>query len=319
MVIDKPAGLTSHDVVSRVKRILGAQKAGHTGTLDPMATGVLPVCIGEATKLARFLSLDNKTYRATLLLGVRTDTQDIEGKVTQKSDIVVSEDNIRRALMAMVGKIRQIPPAYSALKYKGKPLYKYARQGEFPEVAPRDVEIFHINIKDVSFPDVTFEVSCSKGTYIRTLCADAGEALGCGACLSGLRRLQSGFFTEDAAVSMEGDAGELKDRFLSEMLTLPQCLPGITSIEVDDAAADKLKAGYQPDAAMIGDNVPAFLAAGDMIKLIDPKGRLVAIAELKLEARAMEQLPSNSQGAKIIRVFNSKNEGLENKNKAVIN
>ncbi|HLZ19036.1 MAG TPA: tRNA pseudouridine(55) synthase TruB, partial [Smithellaceae bacterium] len=217
MVIDKPAGLTSHDVVSRVKRILGAQKAGHTGTLDPMATGVLPVCIGEATKLARFLSLENKTYRATMLLGVRTDTQDIEGKVTQKSDILVAEENIRRVLAAMVGKIKQIPPAYSALKHKGKPLYKYARQGEFPEIAPRDVEIFNIHIKDISLPNVTFEVSCSKGTYIRTLCADAGEALGCGACLSGLRRLQSGFFTEDAAVSMEGDEGELKDRFLSEI------------------------------------------------------------------------------------------------------
>lgn len=306
VVIDKPAGLTSHDVVSRVKRILGAQKAGHTGTLDPMATGVLPVCIGEATKLARFLSLENKTYRATMLLGVRTDTQDIEGKVTQKSDIMVAEENIRRVLAAMVGKIKQIPPAYSALKHKGKPLYKYARQGEFPEIAPRDVEIFNIHIKDISLPNVTFEVSCSKGTYIRTLCADAGEALSCGACLSGLRRLQSGFFTEDAAVSMEGDAGELKDRFLSEMLTLPQCLPGIASIEVDEAAADKLKAGFQPDVGMIGDNVPAFLAAGDMIKLIDPKGWLVAVAELKLEARAMEKLPSNSQGAKIIRVFNSK-------------
>lgn len=317
MVIDKPAGLTSHDVVSRVKKILGAKKAGHTGTLDPMATGVLPVCIGEATKLAQFLSLENKTYRATMLLGVRTDTQDIEGKVTQKSDVAVTEDDIRRALAAMVGKIRQIPPAYSALKHKGKPLYKYARQGEFPEIAPRDVEIFNINIKDVSFPDVTFEISCSKGTYIRTLCADVGEVLGCGACLSGLRRLQSGFFTEDAAVSMDGDAGELQERFLCGMLALSECLPGLAAVSVDEVDAARLKAGFQPDAEMIGTNVPAFLAAGDVIKLIDPAGRLVAVAEVILETRAMEQIPSNSQVAKIIRVFNSNDEAL--KNKAVIN
>ena len=317
-MIDKPAGLTSHDVVSRVRRILGGRKAGHTGTLDPMATGVLPVCVGEATKLAQFLSAEDKTYRATMLLGVKTDTQDIEGTVMQKTDAAVSEDDVRKALTAMVGKIRQVPPAYSALKYKGKPLYKYARQGEFPEIAPRDVEVFNMNIKDVSLPYVTFEISCSKGTYIRTLCADVGDALGCGACLSGLRRLQSGFFTEGMSVTLDGGAEELKDRFLSGMLTLPQCLPSVAAIDVDEVSAVKLKAGCQPDAGMIGANVPAFLVAGDMIKLIDPKGRLVAVAELKLTARAMAELPSDSQGARIIRVFNGKNEEL-NYNKAVIN
>jgi len=319
VVIDKPAGLTSHDVVSRVRRILGVRKAGHTGTLDPMATGVLPVCVGEATKLARFLSAENKTYRATMLLGVCTDTQDIEGKITRESEITVGEDDVRRELAAMVGKIQQIPPAYSALKHKGKPLYKYARQGEFPEIAPREVKIFDISIKEVSLPYVTFEVSCSKGTYVRTLCADIGERLGCGACLSGLRRLQSGHFTDGMAVSLAGDAEELKSRVLSGMLALSGCLPDLAAIDVDEAAADKLKAGCQPDVGMIGANVPAFLAAGDMIKLVDPEGRLVAVAELKQAGGMMADLPANSQGAKIIRVFNSKNEKVDNKNKAVIN
>ncbi len=308
VVIDKPAGLTSHDVVKRVKKILGAKKAGHTGTLDPMATGVLPVCINEATKLAQFLSVDNKTYRATMRLGVCTDTQDTDGQVTKTSDAVVSEDAIRRALRGMVGKITQVPPAYSALKHKGKPLYKYARQGEFPDIAPREVEIYSIIVKEVSFPEATFDVSCSKGTYIRTLCADAGEVLGCGACLAGLRRLQSGIFTEEMAVTFESAGADQKENLLARMLDMSRCLPDMAAIDVCAASVAKLKAGFQPDIEMIRRNVPAFLAAGDMIRLMDPEGQLVAVAEMMLAARDMANHPGNSQGAKIIRVFNSNNE-----------
>lgn len=308
MVIDKPAGLTSHDVVSRVQKIMGVRKAGHTGTLDPMATGVLPVCLNEATKLAQFLSQDNKTYRATMLLGVRTDTQDIEGQVVEKSDQWVSDEDIRKALDRMVGKIQQVPPAYSALKHKGKPLYKYARQGEFPDVAPRMVEIFKIDIKDISFPDVMFEVSCSKGTYIRTLCSDVGDGLGCGACLSALRRLKSGFFTEDMAVSLSGDAPGSKDRLLGGMLPLSLCLPDLAAVKVDEMFADKLRDGFQPDVEMIRQNVPAWLAAGDMIKLVDAQGRLIAVAEMILAASELAECDGKSRGARMIRVFNSRND-----------
>ena len=308
VVIDKPAGLTSHDVVSRVKKIMGARKAGHTGTLDPMATGVLPVCLNEATKLVQFLSADRKAYRATMLLGVRTDTQDIEGQVIEKSDKAVAEEDIRRAFVAMVGKIRQVPPAYSALKHKGKPLYKYARQGEFPEVAARQVEIFKIDIKDISPPYVLFEISCSKGTYIRTVCADIGEKLGCGACLSALRRLESGFFTEAMAVSLTDDPQGMKERFLSRMMAMTQCLPSAASVMVDESLAGKLRAGFQPGAEVIRENVPAFLAAGDMIKLIDTHGQLVAVAEMILAAAQMREYDSTNQGVRIIRVFNSKKD-----------
>ncbi len=307
VVIDKPAGLTSHDVVSKVKRILGARKAGHTGTLDPMATGVLPVCLNEATKLAQFLSMENKTYRATMLLGVRTNTQDIEGEITQKSDVVISEKDVRRALAVMVGKIRQVPPAYSALKHKGKPLYKYARQGEFPEIAPRNVEIFKIDVKDVLFPSVMFEISCSKGTYIRTLCADIGEMLGCGACLSGLRRLQSGFLTEGMAVSLDDNTGDLKDRFLSGMLSLSRCLPSMAAIDVNEISVGKLKAGFQPDVNMIGPNVLPFLAAGDMIKFLSPDGHLVAVAEMLMPASGFGNQDGRTQAARILRVFTNTN------------
>jgi tRNA pseudouridine55 synthase len=305
VVIDKPAGLTSHDVVTKVKKIVGARKVGHTGTLDPMATGVLPVCMNEATKLAQFLSVDNKTYLATMLLGVQTDTQDTEGKVIERSDKVVSEDAIREALGKMVGRIQQVPPAYSALKHQGKPLYKYARKGEFPEITAREVEIFSLKVMDISFPHATFEVSCSKGTYIRTLCHDVGNILGCGACLSDLRRLQSGFFTEAMAVSIVDDAQGIKDRILSKMLPLSQCLPALAGMTVDGAFADKLRTGFQPDVETLGQNVPAFLAAGDMIKLVDTQGQLVAVAEMILAAGELARHELKSQGARIIRVFNS--------------
>lgn len=309
VVIDKPAGLTSHDVVSEVKKILGARKAGHTGTLDPLATGVLPVCINEATKLAQFLSTEKKTYLATMLLGVRTDTQDTEGKITETSNKIVPEEDIRMALGRLVGKLKQIPPAFSALKLKGKPLYKYARAGEFPEVAARDVEIFSLNVKDVTFPYATFEISCSKGTYIRTVCSDIGDALGCGACLSGLRRLQSGFFTVDMAVSLETDNREEKKKeLLSKMLPMVQSLPAYAAIEVSDDLVDKLRAGFQPDVDMIRQNVLSFLAAGDMIKFISPGGHLVAVAQMQASASEMAHQDGRTQAARMLRVFNRSNQ-----------
>jgi len=305
VVMDKPAGLTSHDVVRKVKKILGAGKAGHTGTLDPMATGVLPVCVGEATKLAPFLSAENKTYLATMLLGVETDTQDTEGKIIEKSDRVVSEEQIRTALGRLVGKIKQVPPAFSALKHKGRPLYKYARAGEFPEIAPRDVEIFSLNVRDISFPDVTFDISCSKGTYIRTICSDVGHALGCGACLSGLRRLRSGFFTEDMAAPLENGApADIKKELLSKMLPMAQSLPAFAAVHISETVAGKLRAGFQPDADMVRQNVLPFLAAGDMVKFISPDGKLVAVAEMQIPAGEWAVQDGKTQVARMIRVFN---------------
>jgi tRNA pseudouridine 55 synthase len=165
VIIDKPAGKTSHDIVSEVKKILGAKKAGHTGTLDPMATGVLPVCLNEATKLAQFLSGESKEYTATMLLGVKTDTLDRDGKITAKSDKVVSDEEIKAALAKMVGKISQVPPAFSAVKYGGEPLYKYARRGVFLKTAAREVEISNIAIQKISFPRVTFLLVLKEHIY----------------------------------------------------------------------------------------------------------------------------------------------------------
>ena len=309
VVIDKPAGLTSHDVVSKVKKILGTRKAGHTGTLDPMATGVLPVCLDEATKLAQFLTAENKTYRATMLLGIETNTQDTDGEVIKKSDRMVSEKDICTVLGRLVGKIKQVPPAFSALKHKGRPLYQYARAGEFPDVAARDVEIFRLEVLDISYPYVTFETDCSKGTYIRTICADAGKEMGCGACLSGLRRLRSGFFTEAMAVSLEDDLPEgKKNQLLAKMLTKAESLPAFAAIKVSEAVADKLKTGFQPDVEMMRPNVLPFLAVGDMVKFINTGGDLVAVAEMLLPESAMAGQDGKIQAARMLRVFNYANQ-----------
>lgn len=304
VVIDKPAGLTSHDVVAEVKRRLKAARVGHTGTLDPMATGVLPVCLNEATKLSQFLVSDHKTYRAVMLLGVRTDTQDTQGQVLARSDPFVSEADIRQAIKRMEGRIRQVPPVYSALKYKGQPLYRYARRGESPDMPAREVEIYDIAVREVAMPCVTFDVSCSKGTYIRTLCSDIGEALGCGACLSGLRRLKSGLFSEEMAVPLFKDGYPVPpETFLEAMLPMTRCLPAMHEIELDAAGSKRLRNGYQPDAGSLTGHVPAFLVAGDMIKFIDSSGDLAAVAEMIIDGRALTGSRKEDQAARVIRVF----------------
>ena len=308
VIIDKPAGKTSHDVVSEVKKIMGAKKAGHTGTLDPMATGVLPVCLNEATNLAQFLTGENKEYLATMLLGVKTDTLDTEGEITGRSDKFVSEEEIRVALAKMVGKIQQVPPAYSAVKHHGQPLYKYARKGIFLETAAREVEIYSIFIEDISFPRVTFRIACSKGTYIRSICSDVGEMLGCGACLCGLRRMRSGLFSTDMAVSLDNyERKEKKTELLAKMLPLTKSLPLLTGIEVEEEFANKLRDGMQPSVEAMQLHVLPFLEAGDMIKFVSQGGSLIAVAEMLAAVSKFSELNGNYQAAKIVRVFNDVN------------
>jgi tRNA pseudouridine55 synthase len=299
VIIDKPAGKTSHDVVNEVKKILGVKKAGHTGTLDPMATGVLPVCLNEATKLAKFLTGEDKEYLAAMLLGVKTDTLDTEGKIISQSDKPVTEERIRAVMAQMVGKIKQVPPAYSAVKYCGKPLYKWARRGIFLETAAREVKIHSIVIEDISFPRVTFRVACSKGTYIRTLCSDIGDLLECGACLCSLRRLRSGFFSEEMAVSLNNI--ELSEK----ILPMANLLPLLTTIELEDHFAAKLRNGLQPSVEMMKEHILPFLEVGDMVKFISHSGHLVALAEMVAPVNKFSEFDGKRQAAKIVRVFNN--------------
>ena len=190
----KEAGFTSHDVVAKLRGILKQKKIGHTGTLDPDATGVLPICLGKGTKLCDMLTDTDKTYEAVLRLGIVTDTQDMSGKVQKSSDVNVTVAEVQQCIDSFVGEYMQIPPMYSALKVDGKKLYELAREGKEVERKPRKVVFHEIEILNISLPQVTMKVTCSKGTYIRTLCHDIGEQLGCGGCMESLIRTKVGVF-----------------------------------------------------------------------------------------------------------------------------
>ena len=203
VAIDKPKDITSAKVVAHVKRLLNAKKVGHAGTLDPFAEGVLVCCINDATRLARFLLAGNKTYEATLKLGIETDTQDSTGSVTAENQAYdYPADTIRSVVKQFEGRIEQQPPVFSALKHKGTPLYKLARQGTPVQKPARSVHIASIRIFEITLPLIRFSVCCSAGTYIRTLCADIGKKLGCGGHLFALRRLESSGFKIQQAVSL---------------------------------------------------------------------------------------------------------------------
>lgn len=198
----KEKDFTSHDVVAKLRGILKQKKIGHTGTLDPQATGVLPVCLGKGTKLCDMLTDRDKEYEAVMLLGRTTDTEDTTGKILSETEVKVTEEEVREAIMSFLGAYDQIPPMYSALKVNGKKLYDYARAGIEIERKSREVTIYEIRIVSVELPRVTFRVRCSKGTYIRTLCKDIGEKLGCGACMDELKRTKVGRFELDDALTL---------------------------------------------------------------------------------------------------------------------
>ena len=206
IIINKPINFTSQDVVSKTKKILNEKKAGHTGTLDPMATGVLPVLLGKATKLSKYLIEHDKKYIATIKFGEKRDTGDSEGNVIETSENkVLDEENVKSTLNSFLGKSKQIPPIYSAIKINGKKLYEYARQGIDVEIPPRDIEIYEIGLIKFNIENQTleFEVKCSKGTYIRTLCEDIAEKLGTIGYMSSLQRVQVDKFFIDDAIDFE--------------------------------------------------------------------------------------------------------------------
>ena len=204
--INKPADWTSHDAVKLLRRITGQKRIGHTGTLDPMATGVLPVCFGPATRIMEYLDLDFKKYRCSLRLGIETDTLDIWGETLKESSFdKVTEQDIYKAFEEFDGNISQIPPKYSAIKVAGRKLYDYARAGEEVEIKPRNVYIDELEIEEINLEagEITFTVVCSKGTYIRSICRDVGINLGCGAAMCALERLASGVFSVEDAIDLE--------------------------------------------------------------------------------------------------------------------
>jgi tRNA pseudouridine55 synthase len=202
--VDKPPGMTSHDVVASIRKMARQRKVGHAGTLDPMATGVLLVCLGQATRVSEYLMRSPKVYRATVRLGISTTTDDAEGEVVAEAEVHVTREQVDRALSQFLGRIDQVPPKYSAVKRGGKRLYQLARQGIEVEVPAREVDIARLRVTEWALPTMQLEVHCGPGTYIRALARDLGDALGCGAHLAALRRVSSGSFSASDAVTLEG-------------------------------------------------------------------------------------------------------------------
>ena len=208
VIVDKPQDWTSQDVVSKLRGVFKTRRIGHGGTLDPMATGVLPVFVGRATRAVEFFEHAEKTYIATLRLGLTTDTEDISGRVLEEKAVSLTEEELETVLSHFRGEIDQVPPMYSAIKVNGQKLYELARKGREVERQSRKVTIFRLECKDFDGVDAKLFVHCSKGTYIRTLCKDIGEALGCGGCMAALRRVSAGAYTIENAVALETLVGE---------------------------------------------------------------------------------------------------------------
>ena len=282
IIIDKPAGITSHDVVSRVRRILGTKKVGHTGTLDPFATGVLPVAVNEGTKAIPYLDEGRKSYHALMRLGVTTDTLDLTGKVLSETDFdMVDEQMVKSQLSCFTGMISQVPPMFSAIKRDGQPLYKLARQGQGIEREPRQVEIFDIQLISFRLPFVEISVICSRGTYIRSLADDIGAALGCGAALQELRRTASGPFAIGAAISLEMLEDSVQNATLAERFISPyQALNHLCDISLADSGMIKISHGISPGWDDTTSLLPKMCAEPQLARLSMASG-LVAVATLQ--------------------------------------
>ena len=275
LVVDKPKGLSSFDIVRQVRRLCQTRRVGHAGTLDPLATGVLPVAVGQATRLVEYLMAGEKSYQATCRLGIATDTQDCEGRVLQElSWQHVDRTKLNAVLAGFVGEIRQLPPMYSALKKDGRPLYQLARQGIEVERQLRTVTIDSLVVDEFSPPAVTITVRCSKGTYIRTLCHDIGLLLGCGAHMTALRRLACGQFTLSASHTLE-ELQSLADQGLPLPLVSPAAaLAEWPALTVDGPVLARLRNGVAPKMADLDGTMPA---AGEMVRFLAGE-TLVAIA-----------------------------------------
>ena len=313
LVINKPAGQTSHDVVARARTLLGVPKVGHTGTLDPAATGVLVLCLGKATRIAEYLMNMDKAYRAVLRLGVATDTQDATGTVVGRvAETLPDQAAIVAAMDRFIGRRQQVPPMYSAVKVQGVPLYKAARAGRTVSRSPREFTVHSLEVRSIAptgppppatvgvgkapsagpsptMVDVTFDVICSKGTYVRTLCADIGELLGVGGHLASLERRRVGRFCIEQALSLDELAG-LADRGAVEtrLYTLAAALADLPALHVDRDAVEGLRHGVAVPVSRIVSAEGAWMA-GAFVRLLSPEGRLVGIGKAPCSAEELKQ------------------------------
>lgn len=281
IIIDKPAGISSHDVVNKVRRILGTRKVGHTGTLDPFATGVLPIAVNEGTKAIPFLDEGLKSYEAVMRLGVVTDTLDMTGKIIREADCSsIGRDFLLTALGRFIGRISQTPPMYSAIKRNGQPLYKLARQGREVERTARQVEIRSLELIFFTPPLVGVKVVCSRGAYIRSLADDIGADLGCGASLQELRRLSSGSFDLSSAICLEELEIACRQASLNNLFISPyMALNHLSDIPVTAAGLLKIKRGISPGWEDTAVSLQ-FDCQTAMLARLSYEGALVSVAQL---------------------------------------
>jgi tRNA pseudouridine55 synthase len=273
LVVDKPAGPTSHDVVERVRQVLKVRRAGHTGTLDPFATGVLPICLGKATRLARFLADSDKAYRATVRLGFATSTDDLTGEpLGPPTAVSADERQVRRACAGLTGELRQVPPAYSAKRVDGQRLYDLARRGVAVERAAVAVTVLALDVVVVEGDRVELDVRCSAGTYVRSLARDLGEALGTGAHLAALRRTEAAGFGLARAAAWDA----LTSGIDNHLVPLADVLPQFPAVRVTEDGALAVRHGRDLDRRLVLGSFPDTPPA--RLRVLDGEGRLLALA-----------------------------------------
>lgn len=272
LIINKHAGVTSHRIISACRKLFDTPRVGHTGTLDPMATGVLPVLLGRAAKASDYVMAHDKEYLCEMKLGITTDTEDITGEVLTESNAIPTEDEVLRVAASFVGRISQIPPMYSAVKVGGRKLVDIAREGGEVERQPREVEIHALEVKRISDDTYSMRVSCSKGTYIRTLCSDIGKALGCGAAMSLLVRTRTGKFTLDDCITVE----ELENMTFEERLKLPKPVESLfmdlPEVSVVDFYAKLIRGGTELFQKKLKVDIPE----GQLIRIRN-RGEFIAL------------------------------------------
>lgn len=276
LVVDKPVGLTSHDVVQVIRKGTGIRRAGHTGTLDPRASGVLVILIGPAVRLSEYVSASDKRYQAIIRLGASTDTYDADGRVTSQAPVNITEEQFEEALQQFVGEIEQVPPPYSAVKVKGRKAYEMAREGEEVDLEPRKIQVYNLELLEWAPPEAVIDVYCSSGTYVRSLAHDLGNVLGCGAHLIGLRRTKSGRFTLRDAVPLRKlreafDAGN----WYQYLIPAAEALSDWPAVELEVEQVDAIRHGHR---------IPAEEVAQGWARGISQQGELVALLEVDSEA-----------------------------------
>ena len=273
LVVDKPVGLSSHDVVQIIRNGTKIRRAGHTGTLDPRASGVLVVLLGPAVRLSEYVSASEKRYQAVIELGITTDTYDLEGKITRRSPVDISYDEFEQALQGFVGEFEQKPPAYSAIKVKGEKAYELARRGEEVELEPRLIQVHELELLDWDPPEAVIDIQCSSGTYVRSLAHDLGEKLGCGATLTGLRRTKNGRFGLRDAVSLR----KLQESFANGdwyqyLIPAAEALGDWYTVELTVEQVDEVRHGHRVPALDSGEE-------GKWARAVSQEGELVALME----------------------------------------